>query len=252
MLDTYTIVGYDKDNDVYEVLDDGYSLSLEAEIEARKLVLALSAGQLRRKNGEPLDWIEIYHDYGGEEETMVWTSYDDEAIHMQHFSLLAEFRVLKHELKGKYRPLSKNEAGGLTIGGFSFVVRGQSIPFDWDACAGNYNEGVFRFVTGKGFLFNDYILTDCYDGDYETLGIHRSQITAEMLASTEGIEEFGISFYDQIGCLDVSLGWYKDNAEESDLKIELLSVGLEEIETGNKYFVKAEVIKNFNLGKIQI
>jgi hypothetical protein len=77
MLDTYTIVGYDKDNDVYEVLDDGYSLSIEAEIEARNFVSLMNEERLHRDNGEPFDWIEIYHDYNGEEETMVWASWRD-------------------------------------------------------------------------------------------------------------------------------------------------------------------------------
>ena len=77
MLDTYTIVGYDKDNDVYEVLDDDYSLSVEAEIEARKFVSMMNEGKLRRENGEPFDWIEVYHDYNGEEETIVWASWCD-------------------------------------------------------------------------------------------------------------------------------------------------------------------------------
>lgn len=76
----FTIVGYDKDNDVYVVLDDEYILSLEAEMEARKLAALLGEGKLRRDNGEPFDWIEIYFDYGGEDETMVWASWcDDEA-----------------------------------------------------------------------------------------------------------------------------------------------------------------------------
>ena len=79
MLDNYTIVAYDKDNDVYEVLDDGYSLSLEAEQKARELLPLLLADKLRRAdNGEPFDWLEIYHDWGGEEETVVWASYDVE------------------------------------------------------------------------------------------------------------------------------------------------------------------------------
>lgn len=77
MLDTYTIVGYDKDNDVYEVLDDDYSLSIEAEIEARKFVSLMNNGNLRRNNGESFDWVEIYHDYNGEEEAMVWASWCD-------------------------------------------------------------------------------------------------------------------------------------------------------------------------------
>ena len=74
----YTIVGYDKDNDVYEVLDDNYLLSLEAEMEAKELAKQIKAGKLRREGGEPFDWIEIYFDWNGEDETMVWASWDME------------------------------------------------------------------------------------------------------------------------------------------------------------------------------
>lgn len=74
----YTIVGYDKDNDVYEVLDDDYLLSLEAEMEARELAKRASAGDLRRENGEPFDWIEIFYDYHGNQPTMVWASWEEE------------------------------------------------------------------------------------------------------------------------------------------------------------------------------
>ena len=80
MVDCYTIVGYDKDNDVYFVLDDGYTLSIEAELEAKQLVKLMEKSELCGENGEPIDWIEIYHDYGGDNEDVVWTSYlpDDE------------------------------------------------------------------------------------------------------------------------------------------------------------------------------
>lgn len=76
MVGIYTIVGYDKDNDVYEILDDNFSLSLEAEIQAKKFVALMNDGKLCRDNGEPFDWIEIYHNYNGENETMVWASYE--------------------------------------------------------------------------------------------------------------------------------------------------------------------------------
>jgi hypothetical protein len=74
----YTIIGYDKDNDVYEVLDSDYLLSLEAEMEAKEMAKRAEAGELRRANGEPFDWIEIYFDWNGEYETMVWASWDVE------------------------------------------------------------------------------------------------------------------------------------------------------------------------------
>ena len=73
----YTVVGYDKDNDIYVVLDDKYTLSIDAEIYAKELIPLLHSGQLRTENGEPIDWIEIYYDYNGKDEAMIWVSYED-------------------------------------------------------------------------------------------------------------------------------------------------------------------------------
>lgn len=73
----YTVVGYDKDNDIYVVLDDEYTLSIDAEIYAKELLPLLDKDQLRTKNGEPIDWIEIYYNYNCEDETMVWASYEN-------------------------------------------------------------------------------------------------------------------------------------------------------------------------------
>ena len=74
MLDTYTIVGYCKDNDVCEVLEDDYSLSIEAELDARAFASSLADGKLRGSNGEPFDAIGVIYDYKGEEEGWVWDS----------------------------------------------------------------------------------------------------------------------------------------------------------------------------------
>lgn len=168
-------------------------------------------------------------------------------------SMYAEFKILKDGGNGMYYPLDNKAVQGMTIGAYAFVVDGKSIPFDWDACSGNFEDGVFRFETGTGPFFNDYELSDCYDDDYKSLGLDRSKISAEYLASTTFIEEFHVNFDGQDG-LEVSFGWHEDNAGSPDLKLELISIGLEDLESGNEYFVKPEVLKNYNLGlsKVQV
>ena len=59
----YTVVGYDKDNDVYIVYAE-YSVERLAILKAKGLADQILRGELRRlDNDEPIDWIEIYEHY---------------------------------------------------------------------------------------------------------------------------------------------------------------------------------------------
>ena len=67
----YTVVGYDKDNDVYEEYGE-YSSLWGAHNRASELSKMIAKGELRRKdNGEPIDWIEIYENWNGPDEYRV-------------------------------------------------------------------------------------------------------------------------------------------------------------------------------------
>lgn len=103
-------------------------------------------------------------------------------------SMLVEFRILQ-KINGKYIPISNKEAKAVSIGGFGFEINGAEIPFDWDAFTGTECNKVFQFQTGKGFLFDDYEISDCYDESFEEIGIAKEDITAEFLASTTHISE---------------------------------------------------------------
>lgn len=71
----YTVVGYEKDGDVYTVLESGITNKEQAITVAEEKALLLRAGKLRREdNGEPMDWIEVYYDFGGKHELRVWIS----------------------------------------------------------------------------------------------------------------------------------------------------------------------------------
>lgn len=71
----YTVVGYDKDNDVYVEYED-YDLSVEAEYHAKQLKKLLDKGELRRENGEPIDWIEVVQ--SDNYDVVYWASYEED------------------------------------------------------------------------------------------------------------------------------------------------------------------------------
>lgn len=59
----YTVVGYDKDNDV-RIKYAEYSVSWFAAMKATELAGQVERGELRRSDsGEPIDWIEVYENY---------------------------------------------------------------------------------------------------------------------------------------------------------------------------------------------
>lgn len=64
----YTVVGYDKDNDVYIEYGE-YSTLWFAYQHANELSKMVENDELRRRdNGEPIDWIEIYENWNGPDE----------------------------------------------------------------------------------------------------------------------------------------------------------------------------------------
>ena len=154
----------------------------------------------------------------------------------------AIFQILENK-NGQLEPLSKKEVIGLSIGGYYFVINGKEVPFDWDAFCGDEEDRVFSFTTGYGFAWNDFELSDCYDEDYELLGIKRENITAEYLASVDEITEFHINFLDNDD-EECDLG---SNDSVEKYKIRLLEICFTDIED-NTFYVKQEAIDKFNEG----
>ena len=157
-------------------------------------------------------------------------------------SMCIRFQLFAKE-DGNLVMLTKEKTGGLSIGGYYFVIDGEEIPFDWDAFSGDEAEGVFEFETGYG-LFNDFELSECYDSDYKQLGISRADITAEFLASVEKIKEIHMNFIDDNGD-ECDFGW---NEDEEDFKIKLLEVSFSDLDNLEKYTVNQEVLDKFNEG----
>ena len=154
-------------------------------------------------------------------------------------SMYAKFQILQNK-NGNLIPLGKEETQGLCIGGYYFIINGMEVPFDWDAFSGSEENNIFEFETGYGW-FNDFELSDCYDGDYAKLGITREKITAEFLASVERINEFHMDFEDGDGN-EIDLGWNDDE----EYKIMLLEIIFTDLNTGEEYKVKQEVLDEYN------
>ena len=157
-------------------------------------------------------------------------------------SMCLRFQLFAKE-NGSLIMLTKEKTNGLSVGGYYFVINGKEIPFDWDAFSGDEENGVFEFETGYG-LYNDFELSDCYDSDYEELGILRNDITAEFLASVKQIKEVHMNFIDENGD-ECDFGW---NEDDEDFKIKLLEVSFSDLDNLEKYTVNQEVLDKFNEG----
>ena len=79
MIKKYSVVGYDKDNDVYVKYAENYNVETAIE-QAKILFECVKEGYLTRKcsdgNNEPIDRIEVYYDWDGDEENIIWASYE--------------------------------------------------------------------------------------------------------------------------------------------------------------------------------
>lgn len=162
-------------------------------------------------------------------------------------SMLVDFQILKKK-DGKFVPISNAEAKSVSIGGFSFEIDEYTIPFDWDAFYGTELNNVFEFQTGRGFLWSDYEISECYDEQYKEIGIKKEEITAEFLASVSHINEFFVDFEDTDGN-ECGVGWYEENNNEAQYKINIIEMSFLDLMTQNKYAVAQDVIDKYNKGK---
>lgn len=162
-------------------------------------------------------------------------------------SMVVDFQILQ-KINGEYILISNKEAKAVSIGGFGFEINGAEIPFDWDAFTGTECNKVFQFQTGKGFLFDDYEISDCYDESFEEIGIAKEDITAEFLASVTHIDEFFVNFEDA-NENEQALGVCGQNGDdEEEYRIKILEMKFIDMETDSEYYVKQNVLEDYNKG----
>lgn len=161
-------------------------------------------------------------------------------------SMMGSFQILKKQTKG-FVPLTSDDVLNMSIGGYSFEVNEDLIPFDWDAFSSSEENGTFYFKTGRGPFFNDYEIPDYWDEEYKEIGIAREEITAEFLASVSHIEDFFVNFDDRDG-KEHEIGWFSDNVNSSQYKINIKEIAFVDVNTGKEYLVAKEVIDKYNKG----
>lgn len=76
----YSVIGYDKNNDVFINYGE-FEVLAKAVEKAKELSKQIDCGELKRKcsdgTEEPMDWIEVYWNWNGDDEEIIWGSYDD-------------------------------------------------------------------------------------------------------------------------------------------------------------------------------
>lgn len=92
----YSVVGYDKDHDV-SVCYGVFHSTEDAIRKAKELKNELDCGRLKRQcsdgSSEPIDWINVYKNWGQEDETPVWHSYCVHEISLSKKSLFKKNHV---------------------------------------------------------------------------------------------------------------------------------------------------------------
>lgn len=132
----------------------------------------------------------------------------------------------------------KNELNYIDFGGYTFKINDMYVPFDFDAASysveNKNGKAYVDFETGRGVAFDSYDIDECFDEEYELLGLSREDITAKFLSSVSEISEF------YINCE------YKndDNKQPKNLKIEYIE--FQDYKTKEVFKVDENVIKAFN------
>lgn len=162
-------------------------------------------------------------------------------------AMIGDFQILKKKNK-EFVPLISHDVQNMSVGGYRFEINANLIPFDWDAFSASEENGTFSFTTGKGPFFNDYEIPDYWDEEYKEIGITREEITAEFLASVNHIEEFFVDFEDGDG-KEYGIGWFADNTNDSQYKINLIEIIFVDVTTWKEYPVDQKVIDKYNNGE---
>lgn len=134
-----------------------------------------------------------------------------------------------------------NDRDSFLWGGYSFVCEGKKIPVDFSGIGWSIAQTGDRilasFETGRTPLLTDCFLDDCYEADYQEVGLRINDITAEFLSKATSISEFMVSLE-----LDGKELYPEDIQKLGDFRISSLTFSNLEKE----YPVKQEVLHAFH------
>ena len=160
----------------------------------------------------------------------------------------ATFKILALR-DGKYEGLTKKEVSDLCVGGFTFLINGKEVPFDFDAHVCNEDKGIFTYESGYGFVFNDFEPSDCYDSDLEEIGLSRAHLTPFFLSHVSEIKEFHLNFLMKKNGKEeeIDIGDSEENIiPDTPFKIELLDIYFKGENDDTEYRVNKKVVQKFN------
>ncbi|MBQ7818603.1 MAG: hypothetical protein IJ341_02780 [Bacteroidales bacterium] len=168
---------------------------------------------------------------------------------MPKVSMELDFAIIVQDENGSHL-LENDELMSLTAGGFEFVIDDKEIPFDFeDYCLsesvldnGNKEKGLWAYTGGEGGFCKSYKLDECYDEDYEKIGISRDMLSAEYLSKVSKINEIFVE-------------WQILNFDEYDItskNVVLLvqNLAFVDIDSNTRYNVSNDVIRDFNAANI--
>lgn len=190
-----------------------------------------------------------YEDVGAAFETTDGTEPKKEEA-MPKVSMRVDFRILKKhgETFGipVYASLRKGDLNGyLPIEGFTFTINGSEVPFDFNASSCGETLGIFHYESGEGEFFDEFGLSDVYDGELEKMSISRRDLTAEFLASASKINEFRLEF--EMNNESNEVFWSRKNeGKDPEYKVELLYVSFKDMDTEEEFAVRSSVLATFN------
>jgi hypothetical protein len=164
----------------------------------------------------------------------------------------ASFRILKNSGFNSYEPITKSSIDGVVVpGSFQFRINNKNVPFDFNAFNCEEKDGVFKYETGRGLLFNEYEISEDFDEMLSEENLTRSDLTPQFLSSVSEIIEFGVDFAESEDVDEPS--WIGDNTRlNAPYKIEILAISFIDIQSDKEYFVSESVINNFNSAKEKI
>ena len=141
--------------------------------------------------------------------------------------------------KLSFKATGEDEFEYFDLGGYAFKIKGMEIPFDFSAYGYDmdYDEDNGRicidYESGKGIMFDEFEIDECYDEEYKNLQLDKNAITAEFLSKVDEILEMYMDY-----------NYMFEINKLEDVRFE--DITFEDVTTGKIYAVDSNVIKQFN------